>query len=316
MGSRNPGKGLYDLVVVGGGPAGISAAVQAAKLGLKAILVEKDKPGGTIQLARKIENLPPWPPASGPILAGMFADRLLRAGIPFLKGEVLKICPGRGQKALFQVRLKNKELISRALILATGQRFCLPDELRFLDGKALFPGQVEPALLNPGTRVGIIGGSEVALDQALYFTDHGAWVFLLTRSVLRASASLKEEFTLRRIPVERLNKLVGVKELESGLLRLSWLSHENKVKSKDFHFLLAATGKKPAIPEIEGCSAAGLFEAGFGQNGETKLQGLYVAGDLKNGKDRYVSLAVADGLRAALKANEYLSKKVRDRGGF
>jgi thioredoxin reductase (NADPH) len=302
---------IIELAVIGGGPAGISAAIQAKKLGLRVILIEANKLGGSLWAARRIDNLPPLPPMRGFEISQMFSQRFMDTGLDWLNGavETINLVPEYHEG--FEIRLSTGHLIyAEMVILATGQVPHLPEQMAFLKGKACFPGEINPERLGRGKKVAVVGGGEVALDQAIFFYDGGAEVTIFTRSELKINQTLLSELKRTRIVVRQQAKIVSAEE-EGGLLVLTWISSGQQFTSEKFHLVMIALGKKPSPPEIKDNSWANIEAAGFGEFGETVLTGMFVAGDLKNGRSRYVSLAVSDGIKAAIKACEYIKSKRR-----
>lgn len=307
MSSGTPENRLMDLVIVGGGPAGISAAIEAKRYGLKLLLVERKSLGGTIYLARRVDNFPPWPSSRGLFLAELFRKRFMEAGVDFRKDEVKKIILSRGKRLNFTLTLQSgKTVRSRTLILATGQAFFIPDDLKFLKDLSCFPDGINPKNIGQGQNVAVVGGGEVALDQALLLKDYGASVIVLVRSRIRANRSLLEELVRSQIKMVTEVKPVSARRNKSGKIILEWQSFRGHIQAGEFDLVVVACGKKPEPPEIIGLKTGKLCRVRGQLTVSSSVPGLFLAGDLKNGRQRYLSLAVADGIRAAQQAADYL----------
>lgn len=293
---------VFDLAIVGGGPAGISAAAEAARNYLDTVLIEKKSLGGCIKLARRVDNFPPLTSASGRFLAELFEKKFEETKLPLVTGEVISLSLTR--KRYFELKLKGKGKIqARAVILATGQDFFLPEEIKFLKKLSSFPGDLNPQDIDKDEKVAVVGGGEVALDQALYYADSGAEVTILARSTLRANPVLVREVYGRGLTRFLNVRLISGRRLKDGLVRLSWIGDGERSFSKDFNHVLIACGKKPVWPDIR----QGRYERNRIHSGpERSFPGFYLAGDIKNGRMRYLTLAIADGLSAARQAVQYL----------
>lgn len=299
---------LYDLAIVGGGPAGISAAVEASRNGLKTVLIERALLGGCLRLARKVDNFPPWSAAKGAFLAGLFEKRFLETGLPLICDEVTAVKIANRSWRYFWLKLsKNGELRSRSVILATGQEFFIPADLRFLKNLSCFPDGIEPKKIKRGLKVAVVGGGEVALDQALIFKDYGASVTVLIRSYPKANRLLLNELVQSRVEMFIGVRPVSARPGESKKVILEWESTRGRKQARAFDLIIVACGKKPEYPKVHGVEGERLFSIRGRLSVDSLVPGLFLAGDLKNGRNRYLSLAVADGIRAAQRAAEYLN---------
>ncbi|MBC7364170.1 MAG: NAD(P)/FAD-dependent oxidoreductase [Candidatus Aminicenantes bacterium] len=307
-------KEIADLTVVGGGPAGMTAALEASRLGLKVILIEKNELGGSLQLARKVANFPPWPPVAGSFLVEVFKKRIFSAGIKVLKDQVLRLkSPDHPQKCYHLMLKKFGQLRSRTVILATGQEFFLPEGLNFKREAYFFPGELDLYRLKKGSKVAIVGGGEVALDQALLYADWGAEVVVFSRSSLKANPELLKEVESSQVRIRLNAVLFSARQRKASGVDVEWISASDEQRNEEFDYLVVACGKRPSLPVISGRSVFELPRSEDYPGVATQLPGLYVAGDLKNGRQRYVSLAVADGLLAAYEAFQFI-ENMRKRG--
>lgn len=304
---------LYDLAIVGGGPAGISAAVEAYRFALKTVLIERAFLGGCLRLARMVDNYPPWSAVKGLFLAGLFKKRFLETGLPLIWDEVTALKLSNRGPRYFRLKLsKNSELRSRAVILATGQEFFIPRDLRFLKNLSCFPDGIEPKKIKRGQKVAVVGGGEVALDQALLLKDYGACVTVLVRSYPKANKELLDELFQNQIKMFLGVRPVSARLEVSKKIILEWESCRGHKQAREFDLIMVACGKKPEYPKLHSIRVERLFHARGRLSVDSLVPGLFLAGDLKNGRRRYLSLAVADGIRAAQRAAEYLNSLHRD----
>ncbi len=308
MATQSGENGIFELTIVGGGPAGMSAALEASRQGLSVMIIERNESGGSLRIARKVENFPPWPVASGSFLVELFRKRILRSGVPVLQDEVMALRPSDEKRKYFELELKSGQLrLARTVILATGQKFFLPDELSFLNRFCRFPDQVNLITSGKELEVAIIGGGEVALDQALLYKDMGFKVTVLTRNLLRASRKLLEEFNASKIETVSRSRILLAYKTRSDRTVLGWADCHGNQKSQEFDLVIVACGKKPEYPRMGRSLEKKIIWRSEKLDVGCPVPGLFLAGDLKNGRERYVCLAVADGMRAAREAARYLS---------
>lgn len=308
-------RGKAELIIIGAGPAGVSAALEAIRQGLNSVLlIERNELGGSLRIARKVENFPPWPVTTGSFLVELFKRRILETAVAIVKDEVIRLRPPHKKGEYFVLDLKSKrKFLGKSVVLATGQRFVLPEELSFLLPFARFPDQVQIAPPPRKTHVAILGGGEVALDQALLYREIGFEVTVLTRSIPRASRKLIEEFMTSSIRMTK-GRVISASNAGLGRINLIWGSYDNRMMELEVDLLVVACGKKPDYPEICGYRSKELTGI-LGKMGVScSIPGMFLAGDLKNGRERYVSLAVADGLRAAQLAARYLNGLKDEKG--
>ena len=335
-----------DLAVVGAGPAGLAAAVQARRLGLDLLVLEEDRPGGALATAFFVENYPGFP---GGVAGRELARRMVRQaqglGVPIRKARVLRIRPEEGA---FLLETDRGPLQARAVIAATGSRpraLGLPGE-EALRGEYLFhradrllarmihedssredPGRrhrpADPGSQqdlhgsfglerSPEGKVLVLGGGDAAFDQAAYLASRDVEVLLACRSArpraLERIVALAEAQGVRVLLETRLRSL----EIEEeGLVAfLSSPAGEMRVKARR---LLLALGKEPDFSLLprEALTPGGILPPH--PMGRTGLPGLFAAGDLRRGRDRQAVIAAGDGMAAALEAARYLQETRNDR---
>lgn len=289
-------KEKYDLIIIGAGPAGIGAAVQAKLCGLKAVLVREGNAGGRLGLARRVENFP-WPsagrPSSGSVVCQRFGKWLARCRIPSVKDTIERVDQSRG---LFKAGGRSgKTYQSRTVVVATGVRpktWNVPGSgggaERIVDNWRLIP---RPR----GACVAVIGGGEVAFDQACSLAERGAEVVLLMRGArprahpgLVAEAARLGVKVVDRMPVKSVNcDQRGALLTASGGRRYCC------------DYVLPAVGHRPRLPE--------LGRAAKGRLG----RGLWLAGDVREKLCRQAAVAFGDGVRAAMLAREHVRRAKR-----
>ncbi|NPB02883.1 MAG: thioredoxin-disulfide reductase [Thermotogae bacterium] len=299
----------WDVAIVGGGPAGLTAALYSGRSMRKTIIFEKLAVGGQISVTDEVDNYPGIERIKGPELARLMEKHAKRFGAKIVFAEVLKIRKEEGGK--FTLETTEGAFKAKAVIWATGaepRKLGVPGEKEFT-GRGVSYCAVCDGPFFKGKPVAVIGGGDSAFTEALYLAGIAGKVYLIHR---------REQFRAQRIYVEQLkskpnvefllNKVVvefvGDKMLKG--LRLV----DTKTGEESFLEVSAAfvyIGLRPVNEVIQ--DLVDLDERGFalvGEDTKTKTPGLFVAGDGRVKFLRQVVTAVADGAVAAMMADEYI----------
>lgn len=296
---------MLDLLVIGGGPAGVAGAVQAHRSGLKTLLVERERIGGLIWNANLVENHPGLPrPMDGPAVAGLLRQHLERSGVPH---EITDVTALYRKDGLFHATAGPATIIARSVLLATGSR---PRPLP-LEGaeEAHRIGLLEYEIhrlpkLDTSSNVLIIGGGDAAFDYALNCARQGARATILARGpALRCLPLL-----LQRVEASSAVELItGARPLRlfrngdgrAGLVCIRKGEAEELLFTGDH--LLAAVGRDPDAELAEGLAPLrpGCYDGG---PDDGAMPALYLAGDAAHGRFRQMSIAAGEGVLAAMHA--------------
>lgn len=291
------------VTIIGAGPAGMSAVIYLQRAGLSPVLLDRGEPGGLLRSANWVENYPGFPDGiSGLALATLFKNQLRQVGAKVTSAEVLSIRRGRFG---FQIKSRKGDRASRAVILATGTR---PAKVTIkgakeLAGRRVFSELHElPSSLN-GKRLIIVGGGDAAFDYALGLRERGAQILVVSRSGPRCLQLLRDRTEALGIEVVIGASPKAIRRARDGVVLTCDAGSSEVELSGDF--LLMACGR---VPNIEVLSPGLRREMGANRNGfpETNIRGLYLAGDVIRSKQRQAGIAVGDGIRAAMLAEEYL----------
>ena len=288
---------MYDIVVIGTGPAGISASIQLKRSGIEPLLLEKDKAGGLLLNANLVENYPGFPDGtSGEMLAETFLKHLKNAGVALRKETVKKVFK---EKNIFRIVTDKGEIFAKCVILATGtlpKKLGIPGETD-IAGRRLFY-EIKDLPANTGTFV-VIGGGDIAFDYALNLSKTAEKIDIIIREsaskcipVLAEEAEKRENIKIyyRTIPVSMKEEKNIVVECNA----------EGKQKNFVSDYVLVAAGRTPNTGML---------------NDELKehvAPGLFLAGDVKNKDFRQTGIAVGDGLLSAMKAVKFLRREHED----
>ena len=297
----------YDVIIIGGGPAGLTAAIYATRGGLKTAIVEKQSAGGQIALSSVVENYPAAEKMSGFELAMKMMTQAESFGAEFIYDDVLSVDYNEKAVALASgLRLKAK-----TLIIATGAR----PRLLELDSEARLTGQgvsycatCDGAFFK-GKTVAVTGGGNTAVEDALYLKNFAKKVYLIhRRDKLTAEKALQNALFNSDIEIlwnKTVNVINGENKVESVTLS-DTLNGEQINLALDGLFI--AIGQ---VPQTSLCKELNLDGQGYvitKEDMSTEFKGVYVAGDLRQKPLRQVVTACSDGAIAAASAIKYISE--------
>lgn len=301
----------FDAIVIGGGPAGMTAALYLARSGVSVAMVEKLSPGGQVLMTSEIENYPGFPKGiQGWELADLFAAHLDAYTITRFNDEVMEIVPAPADN---RVRVGDVWISGRTLVLCSGARYKrlgLPDEER-LTGKGISYCALCDGNFFRGQVVGVVGGGNSALEESLYLSKLVKKLHLIhRRDDFRAAKCYQDKVcVMPDIDVVRSSVVQAI----HGDDRLTGVTIRN-VKTGETSFLeldglFIFIGFEP----VGGFLPGGIErdEQGFViTDGEmrTNLPGIFAAGDIRSKMCRQVTTAVGDGATAANAAFVYLEQ--------
>ena len=279
----------YDIIIIGGGPAGLTAATYARRAGKSVLVLEKAAFGGQITWSPKVENFPGELSITGTELGDRFLEQAMNQGAEVELEEVtsLEKTPGG-----FCISTDSGTIYSsRTVILATGASFCAVCDGAFYNGKT----------------VAVYGGGNSALQDALLLSETCSRVYLIhRRNAFRGEAALVDALKARSNVTMMLETTIqsiqGEGELSSVLL-----NRAGKEEVLSLDGLFVAIGHVPDLATF--APFLSLNEAGYAHSGEdclTPTPGLFVAGDCRAKSIRQVTTAAADGSVAALAACSFL----------
>jgi thioredoxin reductase (NADPH) len=304
---------IYDLVIVGGGPAGLSAGIYGLRAALKTILVEKGLPGGQVGLTDSVENYPGFENITGTELCHKFLDHAKSYGLEVIQQEVVAVEPALEHHS---VRLSDgSSLRAHAVILATGgypRSLNAPGEENSR-GKGVSYCATCDGFFYRDQKVVVVGGGDTASEEALYLAKIAKKVYLVHR---------RDELRASRILQQRV--------LSEPKIEVLWDTVVTAIKA-DTHGVSGVDLKNVRTGEERELAAYGVFifvgfvpnnallPAGMKRNAEgyvvtdpkceTSIPGIFVVGDLREKYAKQIVLAAADGCTAALAAAHYVEGK-------
>ena len=299
---------LYDILIIGGGPAGLTAATYARRAGKSVLVIEKTAFGGQITWSPKVENFPGFVSISGVELGDRLLEQAMEQGAEVELDEAVAVSvDADGVKT---VRCESgAEFQGRALIAAVGARprmLGLPREDKLIGSGVCYCAVCDGAFF-AGQDVAVCGGGNAALQDALLLSEKCRHVTLIhRRESFRGEQKLVEALEKREnvtfIRSARVAELLGEAEL-SGLV----IEQEGALRELPVTGLFIAVGHRPDNGIFADLMA--LDEAGYADAGEdclTKSAGVFAAGDCRAKAVRQLTTAAADGAVAALAACRWL----------
>lgn len=313
-------KNFYHLVIVGAGPAGLSASIYAQRAGVDTLVLEKLGPGGQILTSERIENYPGFPhPIPTRKLISRIVQQAESCGMKLEHGEVKEV---EGQKVKRIYTDSQNIYNAHALILATGARplpLGVPGEREFT-GKGVSYCATCDAPFFRDQKVVVVGGGDGAVKEALHLTRFAQKVFLLhRRNRLRAEKALQARVLHnKKIQIlwdTMLDRIYGNAQVQEVMVR-NVIS--GKVKNIGCEGVFIYVGLRPNSDLVKG--QINLDQRGFiptNEKMETSLPGVFACGDVRKNSLKQVVVACSEGAQAALMASKYLEEKgILDYGAF
>ena len=299
---------MYDMIIIGGGPAGLTAAVYARRANKSVLVIEKASFGGQITYSPKVENIPGFTELSGNEFAEKLVDQALTQGADFESCEVLSVKKGD----TFTVSTDDgNEFEAKALVIATGAKhrlLGLEKEEDFIGEGISFCAVCDGAFYKDKV-VGVVGGGNSALQEALLLSDLASKVYVVQNlDVLTGEKKLADQLYAKSnveiITETVVEKILGDKEL-TGITVKNTATDETKDISLDGLFIaIGLVPQNEPFAELISLDARGYADAD--ENCLTKTDGVFVAGDCRKKNIRQVATAAADGAIAALAACDYI----------
>lgn len=292
---------IHDVAIIGAGPAGITASIQLKRSGIESLLLEKERVGGLLLNANRVENYPGFPDGiSGVDLVGLMVWHMDRFGIRPVYTEVRSLHRDGG---IFRLKTASDLRLARIVVLASGTEGIIPDDLPIHDsllGRRIFC-DLKDTSSQPGHRVAIIGGGDCAFDYALNLAGRGCRISILHRGDRPKALPLLLERANAESWIDYIPgvALKGIEEAEDGLILHLIGAH---IDHLEVDLLLLAVGRRPRNDFV---SSEIMSEIDSGK----EIEGLYLAGDVRRGFMRQVGIAVGDGLLAAMDIGAKLKRE-------
>lgn len=303
---------VYDVVIIGAGPAGLSSAVYAGRAGLSILLVDKDAPGGKMLKTSSIENYPGFTSINGASLAMEMYNHAMSYNPDYAYGEVRKI--SNIDKEIKEVLIENKVYLTKNIIIATGtveRKVGVANEDLYY-GRGVSYCAVCDGALHRDEQIVVVGGGNSALNEALYLTLFASKVILVhRRDGFRSDPSTIEK--VKNHPKIELKIPYVLKEIKGDNIGVSSVVLENiethsieEISTKIIFPLIGADPVTHFLKEYELLDQHNYVLVD--KNQQTKIKGVYAVGDVVSKVLRQVVTACNDGAIAATHIIENMNK--------
>ncbi|MGB3932719.1 MAG: thioredoxin-disulfide reductase [bacterium] len=302
---------VYDVVIVGGGPAGLTAGIYVARSKLKAILLEKGLPGGQIATTEHIENYPGYTAGAGYELTAIMEEQAKGFGLEIAMAEVTGVQLGGPEKI---ITTNQGEYQARTVILAPGsspRKLDVPGEKEFIGRGVSYCATCDGPFYE-GLTVMVVGGGNAAVEEANYLTRFAQKVYIVhRRDALRATKVVQERaFANEKIEIlwdSVVAEIRGNETLEQVLIKNV---KTGQITPVTVDGLFVYIGFIPNTAFLKG--QVEMDEAGYiitNDRMETSVPGVFAAGDCRQKLLRQVVTAAGDGAIAAFAAEKYLEEQ-------
>lgn len=303
---------VYDIIIIGAGTAGLSAAIYGSRGGKRVLLLEQGSYGGQIINTPKVENYPGIAEISGVEFAGNLYEQAMALGTEFKNSKVTGI---KQQDKMKQVIAGDEEYLCRSIIVAAGatsRKLGLEREEELVGCGVSYCATCDGAFFR-GKKVAVVGGGNTALEDALFLSNYCEKVYLIHRRNSFRGAEHTVEMLRKKENVElvlcsQVTALLGEGMLEGIRVKNSETEVESELSVKG---IFIAVGQVPAsniFADTISLDSYGYIEAG--EDCCTSQQGIFAAGDCRTKTVRQLTTAAADGAVAALAACEWCEKSL------
>lgn len=298
-----------DLLIIGGGPAGLAAGIYGARAGLKVLIIEKTLLGGLVPSTFMIENYPGFPSGiAGQELSEKFEEQAKRLGVEITWGNASQI---KVQKNYFITVVDDKQIKSKAVIIATGtesQKLGIAGEDHFRGRGVSFCAVCDGPFYKDKNIV-VVGGGNSAIEEALYLTRFASKVQVVHRRdklradkmlEWRAKANSKMFFVWNSV----IKEIAGKEKVEEIIIEDTHTKKTRKVKCDGIFVYIGSQPNTAFVADLIKLNKKGYIKTN--KKLETSVPGIFAAGDVRDKALRQIVTAAADGAQTAQEANQYI----------
>jgi len=296
----------YDIVIIGGGPGGLTAGLYGARANLKTVVVEKYMPGGQIANTEEVEDYPGFEHISGAELAMKMADHAKKFGLEVISDEVVEI---RNDDVYRKVAVgaSGTEYAGKAMVFCTGGSAVMlnvPGEVEFT-GKGVSYCAICDGAFFKNQVIAVVGGGDAAVEEAMFLTKFGSKVIVIhRRDKLRAQKVIQERAfannKLEFIWDTVVEEIRGDKKIESLVLKNVKTGEKSNLPVGAVFVFIGFHPNTKMLPDGVRKNDSGYIITDFKM--ETSIPGIYACGDVREQLVRQITNAVGDGTTAAMAA--------------
>jgi len=303
---------IYEAIIIGGGPAGMTAGLYTSRSRLSTLLIETGLLGGQITTTELIENYPGFPEGiNGSDLSQLMEEQAKRFGLEIIQQEVIEVRLEGDRKV---VRTHESDYYSKTLIISSGteyRKLGIPGEDAFIGRGVSFCATCDGAFFKD-SRIVVVGGGDSALTEALFLTKFAKEVTIIHRREALRATKIYQERTFANLKINFLwnsvvQEIKGDKMVQSILVKNVKTNEVREIQAEGVFLFVGISPKTQFLK--------GLVQMDEGryiitdENCETSVKGIFAAGDCRKKLLRQVTTAVGDGATAAFAVEKYLEGK-------
>jgi thioredoxin reductase (NADPH) len=303
---------MKDLLIIGAGPAGLSAAIYGIRAGLDLLVLEKLAPGGQAVNTYEIENYPGFvDPVPGWELVSAMENQARRLGAEITTGEIQKVEKDDATGSLRLTKVDGEALEARAVIIATGaslKKLGVPGENEFIGRGVSYCATCDGAFYRDKITA-VIGGGDAALEEALFLTRFASTVHLIHRRDQFRGTRILQDRVFKNEKIEPVmdsivTEIVGDEKVSAVQVRNKKTEKESTIEVDGVFLFIGYEPNSGFLPK-QVLNDRGQVRVDMRMR--TPLEGLFAAGDLREHSIRQIVTAAADGAIAAVSAYEYIT---------
>lgn len=299
---------IYDLLIAGAGPAGMTAAVYAARANMSVGMIERGVPGGQMANTEAIENYPGYESILGPDLSNKMFDHARKFGAEYLYGMIKEI---REEGNLKVIDCGDKVFKAKSVIIATGaehRMLNVPGEQE-LAGRGVSYCAVCDGAFYKGKELVVVGGGDSAVEEAIFLTNYASKVTIIhRRDELRAQKIIQQRaFANEKISFiwnHTVEKILGEEKVEGVLIKDRNTGEEQVFRADGIFIYVGMDPLSDAVRNLGITNEAGYILTD--EKMHTSIPGIFAAGDVREKTLRQVVTATGDGSIAAMEAHHYV----------
>lgn len=302
----------YKVIIIGGGPCGLTAAIYASRANLSPLVIEGVQRGGQLMNTTEVENYPAFPSILGPELVGKMREQAATFGTTFLSEDVESVKLKEGKHI---IRVDGKDYQTESLIIATGaapRRLGLPEEKSFW-GKGVTYCATCDGFFYKEKDIVVVGGGDAAMEEAIFMTKFAKSVTVLVRSEALKASKFMADRAKNNKKIKFMWNVAVTKIIGSGAVNAVELTDVKTNKKQEFKTqgVFVAIGHIPSSGLFKGQLA--MNELGYiatkNNTTDTSVAGVFAAGDVVDHRYRQAITAAGTGCMAAIDTERYLSSR-------